>query len=32
MMNLAKCYFFESKVKILGYMVGNELVKPYHSL
>ena len=32
MMNLAKCDSLESKVKMVGYMVGNELVKPYHSL
>ena len=32
MMNLAKCDFLESKVKMVAYMLGNELVKPCHSL
>ena len=28
--NLAKCDFLESEVKMLGYIVGNGLVKPCH--
>ena len=32
MMNLAKCDFFESKVKMVGYMIGNKYVKPCHIL
>ena len=30
MLNLAKCDFLESEVKMLGYLVGNDLVKPFY--